>query len=100
MALQRRGGQGITGRAIDVANDAMEKPISLFLLIFILAVLLYIMWVISREYPFELAFRDQKVSCCNYYGASRGLQLDLRGVTAFREVALLGDATLRNGRAA
>jgi hypothetical protein len=34
-----------------------KKLISLFLLIFVLVVLFYIMWVISREYPFELAFR-------------------------------------------
>jgi len=44
----------------------MEKLISLFLLIFILVVLFYVMWVISREYPFQLAFRDQKCGCCNY----------------------------------
>lgn len=44
----------------------MEKLISLFLLIFILVVLFYVMWVISREYPFQLAFRDQKWRCCNY----------------------------------
>jgi hypothetical protein len=43
-----------------------KKLISLFLLIFVLVVLFYIMWVISREYPLELAFRDQKWRCCNY----------------------------------
>jgi hypothetical protein len=43
-----------------------KKLISLFLLIFVLVVLFYIMSVISREYPFELAFRDQKWRCCNY----------------------------------
>lgn len=42
-----------------------KKLISLFLLIFVLVVLFYIMWVISREYPLELAFRDQKWRCCN-----------------------------------
>jgi len=36
-----------------------KKLISLFLLIFVLVVVFYIMLVISREYPFELAFRDQ-----------------------------------------
>jgi hypothetical protein len=39
------------------SQDLRERVIALFLLIFVLVVLFYIMWVISREYPFKLAFR-------------------------------------------
>jgi hypothetical protein len=46
-------------RAVGARKSTMpsKKLISLFLLTFVLLVLFYIMWVISREYPFELAFR-------------------------------------------
>ena len=77
----------------------MEKLISLFFLIFVLALLFYVMWAISREYPFELAFRDQKAGCCNYFvGNARAAARSAR-VTAVREMAL-SDARLRNGGAA
>jgi len=36
-----------------------KKLISLFLLIFVLVVLFCIMWFISGQYPFELAFRGR-----------------------------------------
>jgi hypothetical protein len=49
-----------------------KKLISLFLLIFVLVVLFYIMWVISREYPLELAFRDQKWRCSLNQAAGSG----------------------------
>ena len=64
-----------------------KKLISLFLLIFVLVVLFYIMWVISREYPFELAFRDQKVAL---------LQLFLRQAAGSSE--LIWEASPRSAR--
>jgi hypothetical protein len=40
-------------------NMPRKKLISLFLLIFTLLVLFYLIWIIGRGYPFELAFRTQ-----------------------------------------
>jgi hypothetical protein len=36
--------------------------LSLFLLISAVVAMLYLMWVLSRGYPFELSFRDQNRS--------------------------------------
>lgn len=40
-------------------NMLWKKLISLLLLIFAVLVLFYLIWIIGRDYPFELAFRTR-----------------------------------------
>ena len=57
----------------------MEKLISLFFLIFVLALLFYVMWAISRGYPLNWHFSIRKRVVAITLWVIRGLRLDLRG---------------------